>query len=78
MPTCFPVADADYAMRSERYKLLRHQGVEEFYDLVEDPYEHNDLLARGLTGGEEAHYRRLRDQIEMLRVSESSSGRFAD
>ena len=39
------VEAADYAMRNERYKLLRFDGEEEFYDLQNDPHEHENLLS---------------------------------
>ena len=63
------VADANYAMRNDRYKLLRHEGVEEFYDLNEDRYEHENLLLGALSLEEQAQYESLRDQIQALRES---------
>ena len=30
------IENANYAMRDDRYKLLRHEGREEFYDLDQD------------------------------------------
>jgi len=42
-------------------------GAEEFYDLAEDPYEHNNLLAGELTASEQAEYRGLRRQLQELR-----------
>ena len=50
------VLGADYAMRNDRYKLLRFQGNEEFYDLQEDPYELNNLLAGELSEHERLFY----------------------
>lgn len=70
------VADADYAMRNHGYKLLRHQGVEEFYNLIDDPYEHNNLLAGALTANQQAQYQLLKQQIRDLRVSEESEGSY--
>ena len=64
------VLGADYAMRNARYKLLRFQGNEEFYDLQEDPYEHNNLLAGELSEHQRAEHRSLREQISALRDSE--------
>ena len=64
------VETADYAMRNERYKLLRFDGVEEFYDLQEDPYEHENLLSGELSAEERAQYEALREQIAELRASE--------
>ena len=64
------VETADYAMRNERYKLLRFNGVEEFYDLEADPYEHDDLLAGELSSEEREEYLALREEIARLRSSE--------
>ena len=63
------VETADYAMRDERYKLLRFNGVEEFYDLQVDPYEHNNLLAGELSPEESTAYATLRAEVEKLRGS---------
>lgn len=63
------VETADYAMRNSRYKLLRNKGEEEFYDLVEDPYEHNNLLAGTLTEQENDEYNSLQQQLTELRLS---------
>jgi muramidase (phage lysozyme) len=68
--------DANYTIRNERYKLLRHEGNEEFYDLGEDPYEHVDLLAGSLSAEQQAQYQLLKRQFDALRASESSEGRY--
>jgi len=70
------VAGADYAIRNERYKLLRSQGNYELYDLIEDPYEHVDLLDGRVSAEAALQYRLLREQVEALRASISSSGRY--
>ena len=57
-------------MRNERYKLLRFDGAEEFYDLQEDPYEHENLLMGELSTEERSEYLSLREQISTLRNSE--------
>ena len=62
------VEDADYAIRNARYKFLRHQGREEFYDLREDPFEHDDLLRRDLSDLETSEYQALRAQVTALRA----------
>ncbi|MFL2553360.1 MAG: sulfatase-like hydrolase/transferase [Candidatus Rariloculaceae bacterium] len=62
------VESADYAMRNERYKLLRFDGEEEFYDLQNDPYEYENLLSGDLTTAERIEYETLRDQITELRA----------
>ncbi len=68
--------DANYTIRNERYKLLRHEGNEEFYDLGEDPYEHVDLLTGSLSTAQQAQYELLKRQFDALRASESSEGRY--
>ena len=70
------LADANYTIRGERYKYLRHAGTEEFYDLLEDPYEHVNLLDGRLTAEQEARLGQLRDQFAALRASDSSDGRY--
>lgn len=69
--------NANYTLRNARYKLLRHAGNEEFYDLREDPYEHVNLLANRLSAEQEVQYLLLSDQFDALRASESSEGRYA-
>jgi len=64
------VADANYAIRDARYKLLRHEGLEQFYDLIDDPYENRDLLTRNLSGREHAAYQDLSERVHQLRNSE--------
>ena len=41
-----------------------------FYDLQEDPYEHNNLLEGNLTEEQSENYLALKQQIETLRNSE--------
>ena len=57
-------------MRGDRYKLLRHRGTEEFYDLQRDPYEHDNLLTRDLSVEENAAFLVLGERIQELRSSE--------
>jgi len=63
------VETADYAMRDARYKLLRFEGREEFYDLHADPYEYDDLLRRELSTEQRAAYESLKAEILRLRSS---------
>ena len=63
------VETADYAIRNERYKLMRFDGVEEFYDLRADPYEHQDLLTGELSVEQRTAYSTLRAEVERLRSS---------
>ena len=67
------IPTADYAMRNHRYKLLKDFRVtpaENFYDLQEDPYEHNNLLEGDLTEEQSENYLALKQQTETLRNSE--------
>ena len=66
------VSTAYSAMRNERYKLLNFSGIEEFYDLETDPYEHNNLLAGELSSDEREEYFVLQREIASLRGSEIS------
>ena len=63
------VQSGDYAMRDRRYKLVRHRGEEEFYDLRVDPFENVDLLAGDLSREEQTAYRSLSEQVLALRAS---------
>jgi arylsulfatase A-like enzyme len=63
------IETANYAMRNDRYKLLRHEGTEEFYDLSVDPYEHNNLLHRRMSPEEQLQHDALQIQIRQLRES---------
>lgn len=65
------VADGRAAIRDERFKLIRGSGQDEFYDLAEDPYERNELLANGDLGElAAARYRALSDWLGALHASE--------
>jgi hypothetical protein len=56
-------------MRNHRYKLVRHDGVVEFYDLEEDSYEHKDLLEGELSARELAEFQFLKEELDKLRNS---------
>ena len=64
------VETADYAMRGVRYKLLRFEGREEFYDLQDDPYEHKNLLQGKLTPEQRVAYETLKTEVLLLRSSD--------
>lgn len=64
------VRSGAYTMRNGRYKLLVDEGVEYFFDLQEDPYEHNDLMAGDVSEEEQAQLEALRAQIDALHGSE--------
>lgn len=63
------IEDANFAMRNQRYKLLRHQGSYEFYDLQNDPYETENLLERDLTEVEQQQHDLLSEELKRLRAS---------
>lgn len=63
------VEQGNYAMRNSEFKLLRHNGNTEFYNLLKDPYEQQNLLEGTLTTGEQAQYDQLSTQISSLRSS---------
>lgn len=64
------VESGAYTMRNQRYKLLVDQGVEHFFDLQADSYEHNDLMIGDLSEEEQAQLDSLRAQIAALHGSE--------
>ena len=64
------VEDGNYALRNDRYKLLRHRGSEEFYDLQVDPYEQRNLVTEGMSPQLRDVYLTLKDQVLMLRSGE--------
>jgi hypothetical protein len=56
--------------RNARYKLLIDEGVEHFFDLGADPYEHTDLLTGDLSAEQRTQLQWLRQQIASLHASE--------
>ena len=63
------IPDSSYAVRNKTHKLLRHQGNIEFYDLVDDPWESNNLLEGELTVEQQAQYDALLKKFTELRAS---------
>jgi len=64
----FPAPDHQQAIRGDRFKLIRrYQGgvTEEFYDLLQDPFETNDLLP-GLDPGQQIEYDQLTAALAAL------------
>jgi arylsulfatase B len=59
--------NADYAIRGDRYKLLKFEGEEGFYDLQEDPYETENLLLAELSEQERREYGALMRRVLSLR-----------
>ena len=64
------VKSGEYAIRGSRYKFLVDQGVEHFFDLEADPYEHTNLLEGDLSGEQLATYERLKNRVDALHASE--------
>ncbi len=64
------VKSGEYAIRGSRYKFLVDQGVEHFFDLETDPYEHTNLLEGDLSGEQLATYERLKNRVDALHASE--------
>ncbi|HEY5622163.1 MAG TPA: sulfatase-like hydrolase/transferase, partial [Gammaproteobacteria bacterium] len=72
------IEDANYAIRNDRYKLVRNDGNLELYDLRSDPYELVNILDHTRLGGDPfqgipdaamAQFESLRRQVEALRAS---------
>jgi hypothetical protein len=61
------VADAEFALRNEEFKLLRDDGAFEFYNLLEDPYESTNLLDGELNEREQAQLDALTSLASELR-----------
>jgi arylsulfatase A-like enzyme len=59
--------NADYAIRGDRYKLLKHEGEEGFFDLQKDPYETENLLLAEFSEQERREYDALKRQVLVLR-----------
>lgn len=61
------IPDAEFALRNEEFKLLRNDGEFEFYNLLEDPYESNNLLERELSKHEKLQFEALTSLVKDLR-----------
>jgi len=62
-----PYTSEERAIRDDRYKVVWRDGVaEEFYDLIDDPFEQDDLLASGTTATEDAAFDALLLAMERL------------
>ena len=57
------------AIRNDRYKIIFNSGEPEFYDLLEDPFEKNDLLLGDRTNKEKSNYKWLSNKLENLLAS---------
>ncbi|WP_017446735.1 sulfatase-like hydrolase/transferase [Gayadomonas joobiniege] len=58
-----------YAVRDNRYKLISTNGQYSLFDLQQDPYEKDDLLAAELTATQKTAYAQLK--AELQRVTET-------
>lgn len=65
-----PVKPTSRAIRTETYKLLVIDGVEELYNLKEDPYEHNNLLSADLSVDARKNYDDLKSRMQALLATE--------
>jgi arylsulfatase A-like enzyme len=68
--TTLGVKSGTYAMRGEQYKFLVDQGVEHFFDLGADPYEHVNLLEGELTDAQRNEFESLRNRVDAMHASE--------
>ncbi|MEO5803241.1 MAG: sulfatase-like hydrolase/transferase [Verrucomicrobiota bacterium] len=65
-----PVASDGRTLRNAEFKLIQfHDGHEEFFNLLNDPYESTNLLSRALTATEQGNYYNL-----LLKFSEYQDG----
>lgn len=63
--------NGNFAIRGERFKLVRRSGDDELYDLVADPFERNNLLEGTPTEDARARYMSLASRLEALHASEN-------
>ena len=64
-----PWREPSRTIRNATHKLVDIEGSEEFYNLVEDPYEYNDLLASGLSAEDQRQYDQLKAKMLALLAS---------
>lgn len=65
-----PWRDPSRAIRNATHKLVDIEGTEELYNLVEDPYEHNNLLASDLSAEDQRQHDQLKAKMMALLASE--------
>lgn len=63
------LANGNFAIRGERYKLVRRAGNDELYDLAADPFEDTDLLTGTLTEDARSRYEWLASRLEALHAT---------
>ena len=63
------VPTADFAIRNDQYKLVRHEGDFELYDLSADPWEHKNLLEGKLNEEQQGQHDELLARVTELRAS---------
>lgn len=64
-----PYVNDASTIRDERYKLIRHEEGEQFFDLRADPFEQRDLLDGVMSAAQSLRFHRLRARLEDLRAS---------
>jgi len=67
-----PWREPSRAIRNASHKLVDIEGVEEFYNLEVDPYEHDNLLLGELSASARRHYEDLKSRLATLLGSEPS------
>ena len=65
-----PWREPSRTIRNTTHKLVDMEGTEELYNLVEDPYEHNDLLSGELSLNDQRQYDQLMEKMMTLLASE--------
>lgn len=63
------LANGNFAIRGERYKLMRRAGNDELYDLAADPFEGTDLLTGTRTEDARSRYEWLASRLEALHAT---------
>ena len=70
-----PWREPSSAIRNASHKLVDIEGTEELYNLLDDPYEYNNLLADELSADDKRHYEELKSRVTALFASELMSRR---
>lgn len=65
-----PWREPSRAIRIASHKLVDIEGTEELYNLADDPYEYNNLLADELSADDRRHYEELKSRLTALLASE--------
>jgi arylsulfatase A-like enzyme len=65
-----PWREPSRAIRNASHKLVDIEGVEELYNLQNDPYEYDNLLAKQLSPADQENYEDLKSRLTALLASE--------